>query len=154
MQRCLLVHAQLSVVRSREVSTRERLVLYCSNGKYGWCSDSCPLLGRCPLLGMSIVCYMSPCMSLCNWHLLSMCCFKLIVHNMTQVIARPHDTTWFHAKTYQHSNITLHGISSYCDKSYDLAQNLKSLFWETIAWHSNVLRCITEPCDNLCHIMY
>ena len=32
-----------------------RLVLYCSNGKYGWYMESCPLLGRCPLLGMSII---------------------------------------------------------------------------------------------------
>ena len=82
MQRCLLVHAQLSVVRSREVSAHEvGFVLYC--GKYGWCTDTCPLLGRCPLLGMSVirgsivhVCYMSPYMSLCNWFLQSMCCFK------------------------------------------------------------------------------
>ena len=37
------------------MSARRRLVLYCSNGKYGWCTDSCLLLGRCPLLGMSII---------------------------------------------------------------------------------------------------
>ena len=55
MDRCSLVHAQLSVIRSREVSARGRLVLYYSNGKYSWCTDSCPLQGgvrywECPLL--------------------------------------------------------------------------------------------------------
>ena len=33
-----------------------------------------------------------------------------------------------HAKICQHGDITLCGISSYCDKSYDVAQNRKSLF--------------------------
>ena len=40
-----------------------------------------------------------------------------------QVVARPHNVMWHHAKTCQHGNITSHGISSYCDKSYDVAQN-------------------------------
>ena len=33
---------------SRDVFTCGRFVSYnCSNGKCGWCTDSCPLLGRC-----------------------------------------------------------------------------------------------------------
>ena len=44
---------------------------------------------------------------------------------MTQVVARPRDAMRCHAKTCQHGNIILHGISSYCDKSYDVAQNRK-----------------------------
>ena len=38
------------------MSARGRLVCtYCSNRKYGWCTDSCPLLVRYPLLGMSVI---------------------------------------------------------------------------------------------------
>ena len=42
---------------------------------------------------------------------------------MTQVVARPRDAMRHHAKTCQHGDITSHGISSYCDKPYDVAQN-------------------------------
>ena len=37
------------------MSAHGRLVLFCSNRKYDWCTDSCLLLGRCPLLGMSVI---------------------------------------------------------------------------------------------------
>ena len=121
------------------MSTREWLVLYCSNGKYGWCTDSCPLLDRWPLLVMSIVrgstVYVT-CLHTCHCVIAIYypCVALSLVHNMTQVIPRPRDAMWRHTKTCKHGDITLYGISSYCNKSYNVAQNCKKVYSE---WQSH-----------------
>ena len=145
----LLVHTQLSVVWSREVFTHERLILYCSNGKYCWCTDSCPLLGRCPLLGMSVirgstVSYMYvTCLHTCHCVIAIYypCVALSLVHNIwcksSQVPATWHDTM---------PKLSSTAISSYCDKSYDVAQNRKKVFWVKIARHRNTSRGFATTC--------
>ena len=66
-----------------------------------------------------------------------------LVHNMTQVVARPRDAMRRHAKICQYGDITLRGISSYCDKSYDVAQNRKKVYSEQQS-HDGALRHIVN----------
>ena len=76
---------------------------------------------------------------------------------MTQVVARPRDAMRRHAKICQHGDKTLHGISSYCDKSYDVAQNRKKSSLsdnrttsQRAASHREALRHIVNYRLNLC----
>ena len=73
---------------------------------------------------------------------------------MTQVVARPRDAMRRHAKTCQHGDIILHGISSYCDKLYDIAQNRKKSILsdnrttsQRVASHRGALRRLVSYCE-------
>ena len=70
---------------------------------------------------------------------------------MTQVVASPRDAMRHHAKNCQHGNITLRGISSYCDKSYDVAQNRKKVYSERqlhdVAMRRGALRRLASYCE-------
>ena len=69
---------------------------------------------------------------------------------MTQVVARPRDAMRGHAKICQHGDITLRGISSYCDKSYDVAQNRKK---SILSDNRTTSQRVAGPCDDLRHIV-
>ena len=69
-----------------------------------------------------------------------------LVHKMTQVVARPRDAMRRHAKICQHGDITLHGISSYCNKSYNVAQNRKK---SILSDNHTMSRRIAGPCITL-----
>ena len=56
-----------------------------------------------------------------------------------------------HVKICQHGDITLRGISSYCDKSYDVAQNRKKVYSERqshdVATRRGALRRLASYCE-------
>ena len=74
-----------------------------------------------------------------------------LVHNMTQVVARPRDGMQHHAKICLHGDITLRGISSYCDKSYNVAQNRKKVYSERqshdVATRRGALQRLASYCE-------
>ena len=49
-----LVQAPLSVVWNWEVFTIRVLLIHCMIRIFSWSMKQCPLLGRCPLLGVSV----------------------------------------------------------------------------------------------------
>ena len=76
------------------------------------------------------------------------------VHIMTQVVVRRRDAMRRPAKTCQHGDITLHGISSYCDMSYNFAQNRKKSILsnnrttsQRVTSHRGALRRLASYCE-------